>query len=133
MQNILIHSLHSVSKETHHKFIGFPCDPGSRSTVNNYGIGYFEHCGQEQKQNKILHKVHLFTLVCKRNNFPLCVSFETEYRITHKFCSSRKKQKYLWWETIFCKKIKYFYMHDMVFFSKLQNATLFKTHFSEER
>ena len=23
--------LHSVSKETHHEFIDFPCDPGSRS------------------------------------------------------------------------------------------------------
>ena len=24
--------IHSVSKETHHEFPGFPCDPGSRSS-----------------------------------------------------------------------------------------------------
>ncbi len=41
--------IHSVSKETHHKFIGFPCDQGS-----------------------------IYTLLQKTHNFPRCVSFENE-------------------------------------------------------
>ena len=35
-------ALHSVSKETHHEFIGFPCDPGSRSS--DPGRVIFDDC-----------------------------------------------------------------------------------------
>ncbi len=59
-------NMHSVSRETHRKFIGFTCDPGSRSS--NPGWIIFDHQNYpEHRQNKIHNKVDLTTLFPKRN------------------------------------------------------------------
>ncbi len=42
--------VHSVSKETHHEFIGFPCDLGSRSS--DPGRVIFDHWYQEHIDTK---------------------------------------------------------------------------------
>ena len=65
--------LHSVSKETHHEFIGFPCDPRSRSS----DPGRVIFCTLLGKLNT-LQSSSIYTLPQKKHNFPWCVSFETE-------------------------------------------------------
>ncbi len=57
--------VHSVSKETHHEFIGFPCDPGSRSS--DPGQVIFDHWDLKHRQNEIHYEVHLSALNPKRN------------------------------------------------------------------
>ncbi len=49
--------LHSVSKETHHKFIGFPCDPGSRSGDSGRVVFY------------TLQSSSIYTLLQKKTTF----------------------------------------------------------------
>ena len=57
-------ALHSVSKETHNKFIGSPCDPGSMSGDPRRVIFFHENLKQVAK---IHYKIHLSTLFRKRN------------------------------------------------------------------
>ncbi len=58
--------IHSVSKEMHHKFIGFPCDPGSRSgdpdRVVFYEIYYKVHPSTLRKRNTTFHGVFVLRL-----------------------------------------------------------------------
>ncbi len=55
-------SLHSVSKDTHHEFRGFPCDPGSRSSVPSRVI--FDHGNWNALQSS-----PIYTLPKKKCNF----------------------------------------------------------------
>ncbi len=49
LHKISLIQLHSVSKETHHKFIGFTCDPGSRSGDPSRVIFYHANLKQVAK------------------------------------------------------------------------------------
>ncbi len=55
---LITHELHSVSKQTHQEFIGFPCDLELRSSDPG--------------------KVRIYTLPQNICNFLWCISFETE-------------------------------------------------------
>ncbi len=66
---------HSVSKETLHEFIGFPCDPGSRSS--DPGRIIFDHGNLSIGEMKYSTKFIYPHSSPKETH--LCVSFETEY------------------------------------------------------
>ncbi len=91
-QGSLIGMIHSVSKETHHEFLGFPCDPGSRSS--DPGRVIFEETSRGLARPSFSDLTIggatspvnfgakrgscVYTLPKKKRNFSRCVSFETE-------------------------------------------------------
>ena len=50
----MVMTIHSVSKETHHEFLGFHCDPGSRSS--DPGRVIFDHGNLKQVAKKPVQK-----------------------------------------------------------------------------
>ncbi len=95
-------TLHSVSKETHHEFTGFPCDPGSRSS--DPGGVTFDHPYLKAKWNSQQHS-SIYTLPKKECNFPRCVSFETECNKSILNGVPSSLQAHLW-DIIYARGIK---------------------------
>ncbi len=55
--------LHSVSKETHHEFLCFPSDPGSRSS--DLGQVIFDHRNLKQVAKNPVQKCQMVPLISK--------------------------------------------------------------------
>ncbi len=74
-------AVHSVSKETHHEFLGFPCDPGSNSSDPGWVI--FDHRNLKQVATGFLHIVskRIGKLKCT-TKFTYLHSFQKETQLS---------------------------------------------------